>query len=188
MKRLFIAIKIKPGQEFLNTYYGLKKDLSNEKIKWVKEGNFHFTLKFLGETDESFIAKISNTLNNVSLNTQPIKLKIENLGIFGSRYDPRVIWAGIENSSQIMELADKILNNLDEAGFKRDRQNFVPHITIGRIKNVHNKKHLKSIVDKHKRSLYQEDTINSFCLFESILTPEGPVYKTLKEFKLREQL
>ncbi len=150
MKRLFIAIKIKPGQEFLNTYYGLKKDLSNEKIKWVNEDNFHFTLKFLGETDESLIAKISKILEKVSLNTQPIKLKIENLGPFGSRYNPRVIWAGIENNPQIAEFADKILNKLDEAGFTRDRQNFVPHITVGRIKNVNNKKHLKSIIDKYK--------------------------------------
>lgn len=188
MKRLFIAVKIIPGQEFLNTYYSLKKDLFNEKVKWVNEDNFHFTLKFLGETDESFFAKIRNTLENISLSTQPIKLKIENLGIFGSRYNPRVIWAGIENNPQITEFANKVLNGLDDAGFKHDRQNFVPHITIGRIKNIHNKKHLKSIIYKYKRSLYQEDTINSFCLFESILTPEGLVYKTLKEFKLREQL
>ena len=188
MKRLFIAIKIKPSQGFLNTYYSLKKDLVYEKIKWVNEDNFHFTLKFLGETDESFITDIINTLENVSLNTQPLKLKIENLGIFGSRYNPRVIWAGIENNPQITEFANEILNKLDEVGFKRDRQNFVPHITIGRIKNVHNKKHLKSTIDSHKSLLYQEDTINSFSLFESILTPEGPVYKKLKEFGLKMQL
>jgi 2'-5' RNA ligase len=188
MKRLFIAIKIKPGPGFLNTYYSLKKDLVYEKIKWVNEDNFHFTLKFLGETDESLITDISNTLENISLNTQPIKLKIENLGIFGSRYNPRVIWAGIENNPQITEFANEILNKLDEVGFMRDRQNFVPHITIGRIKNIQNKKYLKSIIDEHNHSLYQEDIVNSFCLFESVLTPAGPVYKKLKEFGLKLQL
>ena len=188
MKRLFIAIKIKPGPGFLNTYYSLKKDLVYEKIKWVNEDNFHFTLKFLGETDESLISDISNTLENISLSTQPIKLKIENMGIFGSRYNPRVIWAGIDNNPQITEFANEILNKLDEVGFKRDRQNFVPHITIGRIKNIQNKKHLKSTIDKNKRSLYQEDIVNSFCLFESISTPAGPVYKKLKEFGLKLQL
>jgi len=184
MKRLFIAVKIKPGQELLNAYYGLKKDLALEKIKWVKEDNFHFTLKFLGETEELLIDKIINTLENISLKTQPIKLKIGNMGIFGSRYNPRVIWAGIENSTQIDEFVNKILNKLDEAGFKRDRQNFVPHITVGRIKNVNNKRHLKNTIDKYKTSLYQEDTINKIYLFESVLTPDGPVYKVVKKFKL----
>ena len=184
MKRLFIAVKIKPCQEFLKVYYGLKKDLALEKIKWVNEDNFHFTLKFLGETEESIIAKIINALERVSINTKPIKLKIENLGIFGSRYNPRVIWAGIENSTQIDEFVNKILNKLDEAGFKRDRQNFVPHITVGRIKNVNNKKHLKSTIDKYKTSLYQEYTINEIYLFESVLRSDGPVYKVIKKFKL----
>ena len=184
MKRLFVAVTIKPGQEFLNAYYGLKKDLAFEKIRWVKEDNFHFTLKFLGETEELLIAKIINTLENISLNTQPIKLKIGNMGIFGSRYNPRVIWAGIENSTQIDEFVNKILNKLDEAGFKRDRQNFVPHITVGRIKNVNNKEHLKNTIDKYKTSLYQEDTINKIYLFESVLRSDGPIYKVIKKIKL----
>jgi len=184
MKRLFVAVKIKPGQEFLNAYYGLKKDLAFEKVKWVNEDNFHFTLKFLGETEESIIAKIINALERVSINTKSIKLKIENLGIFGSRYNPRVIWFGIEKSSQIDEFVNKILNKLDEAGFKRDRQNFVPHITVGRIKNVNNIKHLKSTIDKYKTSLYQEETINEMYLLESVITPDGPIYKIIKEIKL----
>jgi len=185
MKRLFVAVKIKPDQDFLNTFYRLKKELEYERINWVDENNLHFTLKFLGKTENSQIEKIINTLKKIATETQVLNIRIENLGIFGSRYDPRVIWAGIANSQPLSELAEKILNKLDEAGFKRDRQNFVPHITLGRIKHIRDKKHLKNIIDEKKSHIKQQFMVERILLYESILKPEGPHYKIVKAFELQ---
>lgn len=186
MKRLFVAIKITPRQEMLNTLYALKKELQYEKINWVDEKNLHFTLKFLGKTDTSEIANITKILENIAQTTKAIDIKIENLGIFGSRYDPRVIWAGIECSEPLLALGENVLNKLDEVGFKRDRQNFVPHITLGRIKHIRDKKQLKVVIDKNKAIWHQDDCVDSFYLFESILKPEGPQYKVVKTFHLQD--
>jgi len=184
MKRLFVAVKIHPSPELLQVYYSSKKDLALEKIRWVEESNFHLTLKFLGNTHTSLIAKIDRTLKSVSLNTPSFEMHFHDAGIFGSRYAPRVIWLGIENSTQLNEFADNVLNELDQAGFLRDRQNFVPHLTIGRIKHIHSKKHLKNVIDKHKGNPIHQETVNEFYLYESILKREGPVYKVLKVYSL----
>lgn len=185
MKRLFIAVKIKPDPDFLKTFYRLKKELEYEKINWVDENNLHFTLKFLGKTENTQIDTIISTLGKIASKTQMIQMNIENLGIFGSRYDPRVIWAGIACNKPLLELAENVLNKLDEAGFKRDRQNFVPHITLGRIKHIRDKKQLKRIIDENKALLHQEDFVKQIYLYESILKPEGPDYKVVKTFDLQ---
>ena len=184
MKRLFVAIKIHPSPELLQVYYGLKKDLALEKIKWVEENNFHLTLKFLGSTYTSLMDGIDTALKNVSLHTRSFEIRIQDPGIFGSRYDPRVIWLGIENNTQLAEFANNVLIELDQVGFPRDRQNFVPHLTIGRMKHIHNKKHLKNVIDKHKGNLIHQEPVNEFYLYESRLTRKGPVYKVLKEYSL----
>jgi len=184
-KRLFIAVKIKPDQDFLNVFFSLKKELEYEKINWVDINNLHFTLKFLGKTETSEIANITETLEHIAQTTKAFDIKIENLGIFGSRYKPRVIWAGIEKSETLITLGENVLNKLDEIGFKRDRQNFIPHITLGRIKFIQDKVHLKQVIDKNKPQLLQHDQLKSFYLYESILTSEGPQYKVVKSFFLQ---
>ena len=185
MKRLFVAVKIKPDPVFLNVFFRLKKDLQYEKINWVNEDNLHFTLKFLGKTETSEIANVTETLEQIAQTTKAFDITIENLGIFGSRYQPRVIWAGIEKSVSLLSLGENILNKLDKLGFKRDRQNFVPHITLGRIKHIRDKAHLKQVIDTNKPHLLQHDQLKSFYLYESILTPEGPQYKVVKSFFLQ---
>ncbi|MFU8845056.1 MAG: 2'-5' RNA ligase family protein, partial [Bacteroidales bacterium] len=65
MKRLFAAIKVMPDEEFMRVFMTLKRDLKNEKIKWVDPENIHITLKFFGETPESKIPLINDVLSAV---------------------------------------------------------------------------------------------------------------------------
>ena len=65
-------------------------------------------------------------------------------------------------------------------GWEHDRQNFVPHLTIGRIKDVPDKHLFQSIIDMHKKTWMQEIQVREFHLYESTLTREGPVYKVLE--------
>jgi len=183
-KRLFVAIKIKPDKEFLRYYNQLKKALQQEKIKWVEEGKMHFTLKFLGDTPEDFIEDIIDALQEARLGIMPFDLVLEEMGIFGSSYDPRVIWYGIRDETQIFNLADNIFNELEGIGIERDRQNFVPHLTIGRIKQLHDKERFQQIIDKNKPGLIQTIRVEEFSLIESMLQPEGPIYEVIETFNI----
>ena len=185
MKRIFAAVKIHPSDKFIQVYNGLKIACKNDKIKWVEPLNIHITIKFFGETEEDKIENINSVLSNVSLHHSPFTLKLSDVGIFGSSYKPRVIWFGISENQKLQRLALDVINELGKIGFKKDRQNFVPHLTIGRIKFLDNKRNFQEVINKYKSVEVQEENIDRFFLIESILRPKGPEYKILNTFVLK---
>jgi RNA 2',3'-cyclic 3'-phosphodiesterase len=184
MKRLFVAIRINPDKEFLDQIRKLKSGLQHERIKWVEEHNIHITLKFFGDTEEKMIPGISGILRNIAMETQPFSLLLKQLGVFGSTYDPRVVWVGIEPYQDLVNLMKRIQAELKSLGFEPDRQNTVPHLTLGRIKMLKDKKLFQEIIDKYRAISSRELKCDSFVLYESILKKEGPVYKALEVFPL----
>ena len=184
MKRLFAAIKVRPSEEFLRIYFRLIKSLSQDKIKWVDIDNIHITLKFFGETDEERIDDICDALEKGIFRHDPFKLSLRDVGIFGSSYKPRVIWFGIDKSEELQKLAGDLKYELSEIGFEADRQNFVPHLTVGRIKYIENKKYFQKVIDENKSGFIQEIPVEEIILFESILHKTGPEYITIEKFRL----
>lgn len=184
MKRLFAAVKILPSKEFLSVYDSLRSGLKFSEIKWVKPDIVHVTLKFFGETEDSRIPGISRVLSEVASRHGPFSAGIANVGIFGSSYNPKVIWFGIEGSEPLKALAEDVLSSVEAIGWERDRQNFVPHLTIGRIKYVPDKRLFQQVIDRHKNTRMQELRVVEFHLYESILNYSGPTYHILEKHTL----
>jgi 2'-5' RNA ligase len=187
MKRLFAALKINPDKDFLNQLQLLKAQFHHEKIRWVEEHNIHVTLKFFGETDEKKIPDIARVLEEIALETPDFAFSLKNLGIFGSSYDPRVIWAGIVLFEELAILMKATRDKMAAIGFEPDRQNLVPHLTLGRIKLLKDRKLFQAILDQHKSISSQEMKAGRIVLYESILKKEGPVYTALQSFQLRKK-
>ena len=185
MKRIFAAIKIFPDENFLKLYYRLKSGLKHDKIKWVEPENIHITLKFFGETEETKINSIINVFNKVTEDFKSFDPELENVGIFGSSYKPKVIWFGIKNNEQLINLSNSVNENLIPVGYISDRQNFVPHLTVARIKFLNDKRLFRQIIDKNKTIKIQKIKVDKIYLFESILKHEGPIYNVIEEFPLK---
>lgn len=176
MKRLFAAIKIHPSTHYVKLQSSISSALSHERIKWVEPENMHLTLKFLGETDDRKIPDIINALNEASSKSKFFLLHIENLGVFGSRYDPKVLWFGIRKNDDLFSLWDNTLSEFEKIAMGADRQNFVPHLTIGRIKEISDKQLFQKIILPFKEVYIQEQAVSEIVLYESILRREGPEY------------
>jgi 2'-5' RNA ligase len=186
MKRLFAALKVHPDENLLNLYADLRARLRHEKIKWVDEKNIHITLKFFGETPESEIDTIYETLDDVAHRHQALKIKLQNIGIFGSKYNPRVIWFGMEKNPAIEALAMDVIQSLDKACFPHDGQNFRAHLTVGRIKSINDKRNFQQSIDRFKEVFLQSVKVDEFVLYESKLRPHGPEYSVVGSFRLGE--
>ncbi len=186
MKRLFIAIHIQPQKPLLALLDQFKRKLMHERINWVKPENLHMTLKFLGETSEQNIPSIVEHIN-VALDGRPgFMLQFDKTGVFGSRYDPKVIWVGSQQANvAINTLANSVLDASAAAGFPRDRQNFVPHLTLGRIKGLNDKAHFQRVMQDIPQQLFQTSEVDQLVLFESILRKEGPQYIPLHRFEMQ---
>lgn len=184
MKRLFVAIRVEPDQKFTTTYAAFRQPLVLDHIKWVEPQNMHLTLKFLGKTPDEQLPQLHAALLEVASRHTDFDLNFTKTGIFGSSYHPRVIWLGDETSQPIRLLGEDLLNTLDLAGFARDRQNFVPHLTLGRIKKVNSKKHFQKTIDEFRTAFSLHVHPTNFILFQSILTPRGPEYHAIKTYPL----
>lgn len=176
MKRLFAAIKIHTSARYISLFNEISSSLRHERIKWVEPENMHLTLKFFGETDDAKIPSICQALKTAVARSKPFTLKISNTGIFGSHYDPKIIWFGIEQQDELENLARNIFTELAKCGWEADRQNFVPHLTIGRIKELKDKPLFQKIIGKYNTVEIQEENVTEIILYESILRREGPLY------------
>jgi 2'-5' RNA ligase len=184
MKRIFIAVKVNPEETFLNMISSFKSVLFNENIKWINPENIHITLAFLGNTEENLIKGISSMLEKVCEDSRNFELTIRGTGVFRNINDPRIIWTNIDNSEDLLKLADKILIGLTNIDIKTDEKPFKPHITIGRIKHLKNKETFKDLTEQYQNTELQRLHINGVTLYESILLPQGPKYIPLERFKL----
>jgi RNA 2',3'-cyclic 3'-phosphodiesterase len=179
MKRIFIALKVEPGEAFLNLVSSLKSGLNSGSIKWTNPDNIHITLAFLGDTDEKMIKIISSMLRNKCEGSGRFELIIKGSGVFKNMRDPHIIWVGIEHSGKLIHLNDLIMNGLREFDIRIEDRPFNPHLTIGRIKHLNGKEALKALVEKYQNSEIQKMPVNEVILYESILLQSGPEYKPI---------
>lgn len=184
MRRLFAAIKIHPSARYISLFNEISSSLRHERIKWVEPENMHLTLKFFGETDEAKIPAIRQAIETATAQSKPFTLKIANTGIFGSRYDPKVVWFGIEKQNELENLARNVFTELAKCGWEADRQNFVPHLTIGRIKKLEDRPLFQQIISKYNTVEIQVENVSEIKLYESILRREGPLYAEVFSIKL----
>src|SRR5215467_11025596 len=74
--------------------------------KWVDPGNFHLTLRFVGETSETVAADIDDSL--ARLRARQFVLQLEGTGVFGGGEKPRSLWVGVARRPELIGLREKI--------------------------------------------------------------------------------
>lgn len=183
-KRLFSAIKIHASDEILEVYHRLKLAFIHDRITWVDAGNLHLTLKFFGETPVADIPSIELCLQKAVQGISAFDIRIRQTGVFGSSYDPRVIWFAIESDGELQQLFLSVCEQLKSIQIFPDRQNFVPHLTIGRIKQIADKRLFQKTIGGFRDCEMGSQKIAELVLFESILQRTGPTYIALKRFPL----
>ena len=159
--RLFIASPVE-----LFAYQKIREDFKDIiEGKWVEEENLHLTWVFLGELPSS--VPVIEKLQQLT----PLEkhFEIASLGYFGR--PPRVFFAKAEEKLLYEKAA-----SFREAGF--DLYRFKPHITLCRIKQIHNYCAFKNIKQHYKEMILGE-ILPKITLYESQLSQNGPEYRAL---------
>lgn len=185
MKRLFIAVPVHLSAPFETLTKKLQKELSRDNIVWLEPQLQHLTLRFLGETPEHFLEPLATNLQKICSTVESFELELNKLGVFGTKYAPAILWYGFQEFSKFKELFLKIEPTLLEIGFSPNYGNFVPHLTVGRIKRIENKKKFSTIVSELQPNFSQILPINELHLIRSKLTSTGPRYTILETFRLQ---
>ena len=183
--RAFIAVDIdkKNRQALLEIQEELKK--INADLKFVEPENIHLTLHFLGNTTLDEVELMKQKLITPISEFPPFTIRPENIGAFPDREHPRVIWIGIgEGEKELTTLQEKIVQVLKNSGREIDERKFHPHLTLARIRSNKNKHFLTETLKKIKLPEFKKILVKEVILFQSTLTPQGPVYNILTKWEL----
>lgn len=185
--RLFLAIEL---DEFIkNSISKLQhtlKSTGSAKIKYVETENIHLTLKFFGDVDNKKLEEIDEVINKTVKEFRPYILKVVNVGTFPRSNNPRVVWCGVKDKEKVtINLIKSLDNEFSNIGFKKEKS-YQPHITLGRVKSIQERENLSSTLKQQKNKYFGKMSITSIKLKSSTLTPEGPIYKTIREYELGE--
>ncbi len=160
---------------------------SKADLKPVATENIHITLRFIGEIPITRVDQLCNALQE-KLKFKPFKIRIEGLGVFPNIHRPRVIWAGVtEGSSQLVDLHNAVEKILRSLRIPANRERFVPHITIARVKSSRNLSRLVKYIEQYISEFFGEIVVNKVKVKRSILTPQGPIYSDLCVIKAVEE-
>ncbi|MFW5781072.1 MAG: RNA 2',3'-cyclic phosphodiesterase [Bacteroidota bacterium] len=185
--RTFIAVKILPTPRLIKSIVEIREELAKEKIKWAETHNLHLTLRFLGDTNPETAAIISKSLEKIKSQVPPFSFIIKGTGVFPGTRAPRVLWMGIEEFEGLEFLKKHIDPLMEARGLEQEDRPFKPHLTLGRIKHLGDREKLKALLQKHAQ-MFQKVMVNEFIYYESVLTPDGPVYKEIGKYRLAGNL
>jgi 2'-5' RNA ligase len=178
MIRTFIAVEL--PDRFIPEIEKIESVLDTPGIKLVEPEQVHITLKFLGDINETDVDSIASALSNI--NCKPFEARIKGVGVFPKPAYIKVIWLGAEGNFEALH--NEVERVLLPFKFEKDHQ-FSPHATLARVKQLREKTLLLEKLKKLGDIELGTMNVESISLKKSTLRPQGPIYETLKEIKLK---
>lgn len=187
--RCFIAIdiseQIRKALSNLQNELQSKADIKKGDAKWVNPENIHLTLKFLGEIKDEQVIDICNITEEVASRHESFELDVESVGHFGGR-SARVLWVGAgQNCDNLLQLQEDLEQQLDLAGWPKEGRKFSAHLTLCRVRNPKAGIKLAQMTEGYKDLKLGTTPADSISVYQSQLTPKGPIYTLLGKYKLR---
>jgi 2'-5' RNA ligase len=184
--RLFLAID--PPDEINGNIVRIQSRLQRiitGDVRWVKPGGVHLTLKFFGDVPARELEKIAAASVKAAAAADPFTLSLRGLGVFPSARRPRVLYLGIEGeTTRLTSFQNKLEAGLCDCGFPREERQFLPHLTLARIKSLREPDRLLKELEGSKTYEAGQFTVSELRLIKSDLTPGGAVYTQLAGFPL----
>lgn len=183
--RTFVAIELSENiRRRLGEAVSELSDLGG-RVRWQSPATMHLTLKFIGDMDEKDAPEAVAVLEEVALATRPFVMSVEGLSGFPPHGTPRVVHAPVVEPSGVLE---QLQRNVDrelgrEMGVERDGRTYIPHVTLGRVKDRRKAPSLEQMKEALADDSFGRMDVTSFTLFKSDLTPEGAVHTPIHEFE-----
>jgi 2'-5' RNA ligase len=185
--RAFLALPLPPA--YSDGLAAVRTDWERRlrsKLAWTRPGNWHLTLKFLGDVEEASLPRLAAALGEVRF--AEFVMQGGGGGFFPPRpegrrgWRPRVLWVGLERgAAEAAALAAAIEKALLALGFPAEERPFSAHLTLARIKWSEPDPWDEVLVDLAGRP-WPVTVAAGFTLYRSELGPGGPQYTALSTF------
>jgi len=176
MHRLFVAIR--PPAPVRAQLLDLMGGVAG--ARWLSEDQLHLTVRFIGEVDRHLARDVDAALGSV--HHPRLSIALNGLGLFERRGEPVTLWAGLAPHEPLHALHKKVDQALTRVGVEPDRRAYMPHVTLARLPRGAGP--VRALVERSGGVSGTPFAVEDFCLYESRLGPDGPVYTVVERYTL----
>lgn len=170
MTRLFVSLELPEAvKEALGR---LCNDVPG--ARWAEPEQIHLTVRFIGEVDGLGFQNVADAL--ASVRAAPFSLSLRGVGHFPPRGEPRVLWAGVAKSEELVVLHDRIESALVRVGLEPERRKFAPHVSLARLRATPSRA-VGSFLARNALFHTEPIPVDEFHLFSSQLTSKHAVHR-----------
>ena len=187
--RLFVALELNP-KVIANLTELVRRLGPYAPLRWVHPQNMHVTLKYVGDWQANRLDELIHSLSEVKLppNEPVLNVPLAGLGFFPNARSPRVFWAGAENTTALRQLHSRVDAALQPLGIAPEVRPYQPHLTLARISEEISLDDLYRAIEDLPTREFGLINPDQFVLFESSVTPAGPIYRKIAEFTFIPQI
>lgn len=184
--RLFTAIELpKPVLDHLQRAIDAlrARPQLREGIGFSRPENLHVTLKFVGEVDDAHLPNLITALQKLRFGE--MRFTVERFIVLPGQGPARVLAANmIGDNARLLDLFTQLEATVQPLGIAREARPFKPHVTIARIRRPSNKLTAQTLIRIVDPRLLPTPpfTVTHATLFQSTLTPAGPIYAPMAHF------
>lgn len=188
--RIFAGIALPEAyQQALAAIRDRLRPLAGGPMSWTKPGNWHLTLKFLGDvpvTGPAGLDAVKAALAGVVFSS--FRLTGAGGGFFPNAKRPRVVWIGLAAGGPACgRLAAAVETALSPLGFPAEDRPFAAHLTLARIREPGRAGDLAGMERVLSGIRLPETSVESITLWRSRLQPGGPRYEVLATVPARPE-
>jgi len=127
MPRLFTGLEIPSdiGQALSTLRGGLPG------ARWIDPGNYHLTLRFIGDVDDTVAHEVASLLGRVKRGA--FDLHMEGLTSFGGR-KPRAVVANVSPAQALLDVQAEQERLMQRIGLEPEGRKYTPHVTLARLR------------------------------------------------------
>ncbi len=182
--RAFLALDL--SEETRASLAQVQGKLATETVhvKWVHTDQIHLTLKFIADLHPDQQARLVPAMADVARRTQAFTYKVRGVGFFASGEKIRVVWCGVDDTAgRVAALEKQIEIACGPLRLPKEDRPFRPHLTLGRLREPHREPQLVQAMKTMTALEAGVERPDRLRLYQSTLTPEGPIYRVLAEWR-----
>ena len=188
--RLFLALMI--PEELIARVADVQKELRKviltDGVRWTRPEQFHYTVKFLGETSTGQAQKATDCTAAFCEHAAPFEIHLAGIGAFPNSSRPSVLWLGAaEGADALTQLAAGLDEALHREGFPKERKPAKAHLTLARIKSYAGEMAAARALRTAEVGAIGSFTADGIVLMQSTLKPGGSEYAVVERFRFGGQ-
>lgn len=157
------------------------------QVRWVADENLHVTLQFLGAVLDERVAAVEEAVSEAAKASHPLLLEVKGAGGFPNARRPRVVFLGLLGEvTELTQLAVDLGRRLAHLGFPPESRPFSGHLTLGRSREGSGAPGLAGALAEASLTEGTSWRALDLVLFESHLSPKGPLYQPIRRATLGE--